>query len=231
MRARLTHWTEHSTAACAVMLLLLLVGCSETDPHNEGQSGAPENNGQPLPQSEHEWQDLYLEMLSERAAYNRRFGMEHPPDDVEFVRFIRSDEFGRIHSECIRGQGFQAEETFDGGIAFGDVLQDQYVALLEAEYRCLAQYPVHPRYHEPFDEGQIRILYDYDVTVLTPCLEAEGYFPGTPPSWETYLGTFGTGDHWMPYAAVQPDNDAEWQEINQLCPQSPPLVDLYGNRD
>ncbi len=223
-------WLRSPAVGSALALVLLVAGCSGSDTGGGDESGAPGQSGS-LPQVDEKWHDLYLEWLAERAAELQASGMENVPDDVEFVRFIRPDEYGSVHAECLREQGFEARERFAGVVEFGEVPPDREVALLEARYRCLVQYPVHPRYLQPFDERQIRVLYDYNVNVLKPCLEAAGHDPGEPPSWETFLATYDTDDQWVPYDGVRTRDRAEWEEINKRCPQIPPLDELYDEAD
>lgn len=212
------------TVACT---LVLLASCSDGDAPSEGPPvSSPLPTLPPPPETGHDWEQLYRDRLAQRAEF---LGLDDPPTDVGFVQFIRADDYGRVHSECLRGQGFPAEETFDGGIEFGSVPQEQLDARRAAEYRCHAQYPIHPRYYLPLSEEQIRLTYDYRVEVLAPCLHEQGFDPGEPPTWETFLATFDTQDEWFPYSVVEPDaGTVSWEEINELCPQSPPSQDLYG---
>ncbi|HEY8452598.1 MAG: hypothetical protein FWJ70_16410 [Micromonosporaceae bacterium] len=176
---------------------------------------------------EAEWMALYEKELAERAGELRLRGVD-VPTDAEFVRFIEPDEYGRVHSACLRDQGFEAEETFDGGVQFGDVPSELASAQQQAMYRCEVMYPVHPRYSLPLTDGQIRVIYDYFVGPLVDCLTAEGYDVPAAPPWETFLADHNSPKGaWHPYDAVDPTTEAQWQQINEKCPQSPPLADLY----
>ena len=171
---------------------------------------------------------LYEAEVERHANLLREQGYE-PPTDAEFVRFIEPDEYATVHVECLQRQGIPARATFDGGIKFGDIPDDQAQAQHEAIHRCEVMYPVHPRYSLPHTPEQIRITYDYYTETLVPCLAAEGYDVGTPPSWETFLASYGTPNQWVPYASVDAPTEQEWERINTVCPQSPPLEELYGD--
>jgi hypothetical protein len=155
------------------------------------------------------------------------------PADVEFVRYISPDDWGRVHAQCFRDHGIDAAETFDGGISFERVpedLPDRERVIQEAEYRCLVMYPVHPRYRQPLSPAQIRVIYDYYIDSLVPCLRRRGLGIPDPPEWETFLARFETSHEWTPYQFVTwaSYSDEEWQALNEDCPQHPPLSAIYG---
>lgn len=85
------------------------------------------------------WAALRDQALAEEAA---ALGVEVPAD-VEFVRYLHIDEYAPVIAECVREQGFDATATSDGGVAFGQVPQDQGTALHTALIQCKAMYPVH----------------------------------------------------------------------------------------
>ncbi len=158
---------------------------------------------------------------------------ESLPEDAQFVRYVNSEEWGEVYADCVRSMGFQAQVMRDGSVLFGDVPGDQQGALKEAGDRCDAMYPTHPRYEEPHDDEQMAILYDYLVRDLTGCLRGEGYEVTEPPSLETFIAQhrnprdFVDGP-WSPYRDLRAPTTEEWYRINETCPQSPPLDQLYG---
>lgn len=208
-----------------VLAIAIVAGCTADAPGSQSSAtGAGESD---LPQ-EPDWMVLYEQELAAFEGLLREQGLE-VPTDAEFVRFIEPDEYGRVHAECMREQGFDAEETFDGGVSYDAVPPDQAGAQQQALYRCQVQYPVHPRFTQPLTEDQIRLVYDHFVGFLVDCLTDEGYEVPAAPSWETFLADYHSqGGAWHPYDAVEPTSDAEWQEINEKCPQNPPLEELYS---
>lgn len=223
------------TAVVCGAVLALLVGCAGGDVGG----GDGELSDGPAP----DWDQLNRQHMEQLAEEFEVVNGRPAPTDVEFVRFIEPAEFGRVTAECVRDQGFEAKETFDNGISFGDVPEEQGLALNEAVYRCNVAYPVHPQYREPVTEQQIRVTYDYYVDVLSRCLTREGYQVPPAPSWETFLADYGTDRMWYPYQVVEPpydrpadyqaagyDNERDWwRSINETCPQSPPPEELHGD--
>lgn len=200
-----------------VALVVMVAGCTAEPDSEADQSGGPPD-----------WEQLYLEEVESLAASFEQENGQPAPDDAEFVRFIESSEYGEVHAECIREQGFGAEATFDHGVEYDPVPPEQGVALHEAIFRCQVAYPVHPRYSLPWTDEMIRTLYDYYVDELVPCLTAEGYTLQEAPSWESFLADYGTERTWTPYAVVDAGTPEEWQQINETCPQGPPSEELFG---
>lgn len=207
-------------------IALALAGCSGADPPLSGGPGTAEQQGQ-----QPDWDAMRDRQLADLVKRWRAMGhLRTLPTDVKFVRYLRPDEFGVVRADCMKKQGFDAVPTTDGGIEYVDIPNDQAEAQTLARYRCEVMYPVHPRYSMPLDERQHRLIYDYYVTKLVPCLRAHGYDPGAVPSVETFLATVNTKQSWSPYAAVndrQPSK-AEWEAINRDCPQSPPVEEIFG---
>lgn len=202
-------------AMLAMVVAAVLAGCT-----------GEENGSGDLPQ-EPDWTAMYQAEVTRSESELRQDGIE-PPNDAEFIRFIEPGDYGRVHSDCIREQGFDATMTFDGGVHFGEIPEEQAPAQRQAIHRCLVMYPTHPRYTVPLSEEQIRVMYDYYVGPLTECLAGGGYQVEAAPSWETFLEHHGTPMAWIPYHAVDAQTPEEWEDINQLCPQNPPLEELYG---
>lgn len=135
---------------------------------------------------------------------------------------------------CLTEQGIPARHSGDGGVIFGSIPQEQNLLQAEAMYRCLVRFPTHPMYLEPLTDKQLTLLYGYLLDDLTACLEAEGYeVPSSPPSLEVFIASYNDprASSWHPYPddprLRQPD---EWNRLNLVCPQNPPLDVLYGNQ-
>jgi hypothetical protein len=216
------------SAALALVMALSVAACSV----GGAASGVADTPGSPSPsfaespEVDRDWDALRDQALAQEA---QALGVE-VPDDVEMVRYISIDEFGVVRARCLTEQGFQATATFDGGLTFTPVPDDQGEAQRIASMRCAVMYPVHPRYHQPPTEAQLRITYDYYVDELVPCLAAAGYDAGEPPTWETFRATYFDDGSWTPYRGVVATNPdpAAWQEINETCPQAPPTERLFG---
>lgn len=91
--------------------------------------------------------------------------------------------------------------------------------------------PGAPRCQEPTTNEQIRITYEYYADGLIPYLRRERLQVGEVPTWETFREHYSTENHWSAYQVVidagATDRPAEWQAINETCPQAPPLDDLF----
>jgi hypothetical protein len=209
----------------ALVAGLGLAGCSDDD-GQESPVGNDSTDVHELPDAP-DWEQLYLDEVEILREEFELITGELPPNDVEFVRFIDVDDYGRVHAECVRGQGFEAEESWDGGVSYGRVPPEQSLASHTAIYRCHIAYPVHPRYFLPRTEEQVRVVYDYFVDELVPCLAELGYEVSPAPSWEAFLADEGSQGQWFPYLDVDPPSDQEEREVNEACPQNPPLEALF----
>ncbi len=204
------------------LTMLLAAGCTS-------DSAQGEVDDTPDPAQAGDWMAMYEEYAAQQAESLRSRGVE-VPTDAEFIRFIERDEFGPVHAECLREQGFEAESTPDGLAVGGPgVPDDQHDAHWQATYRCRIAYPVHPRFRVPMTDAQVRVIYDYFVDELVGCLEGEGYEVAPAPSWEAFLAQWRSADpHWDPHDSVRAPNEQEHIRIREECPQRPPLVDVYG---
>ena len=198
-----------------------------------------------LPPEYAQWERPYQESLEETAINRERMNMSLPPVDAAFVRFVHPDDAGSVLAGCLREQGFEATVEWDGGVSYGSQSADQQPAMLVADFRCDVMFPVHPKYTMKHTETQIRIVYDFYVNELVPCLRAEGYDDIRPaPTWESFLSTYHSKEpHWFPFDAVSkrqeqlaadnggvlPANShAEWRRINEACPQGPSVARLFS---
>jgi hypothetical protein len=147
--------------------------------------------------------------------------------EVEFVRHLQQDEWATVQSGCMAEQGFpDVKPTPDGGLSFGDVPDSQGEAFWTSRYICFLKFPLDPKYSGPLTEDRLKVLYDYYVSSLIPCLEAEGYAISDPPSKSVFIDQYQEAS-WSPYLdAMNPSSQQEWYRINAACPQWP--VDFYG---
>jgi hypothetical protein len=222
-------WRPGGTVV-TVGLLLLVIGCV-ANPDDVTSADDSPSSGQEAASG---WDRLRDESNAEYGDRLLQEGqLDSLPDDVDFVRYITTGEYGETYAGCLREQGFDATVTPDGeGLRVGTVPADQSAALAAARYRCRVMYPVHPVFHQPLTDDQLATIYHHQVEFTADCLRREGYDIPTAPSLETFMaqrrGEAG-GDIWHPYSGVQPRSEDEWQRINQECPQSPPLTEVYGD--
>jgi hypothetical protein len=150
---------------------------------------------------------------------------EGSSDEIpDIVRWIRPDEFFDVFAECIESQGFEAEidrvHSMAGAVAVGP---EQEAAATHADTMCMAMYPTMPgREHADLSDQTKRILYDYVVEELVPCLADQGWDVGEVPSYEVYWDRQDSTDPWLAYG---PDL-ATWARnqglnIEAICPQEP----------
>lgn len=146
--------------------------------------------------------------------------------EVERVRLVSLEEWPTAMADCLTAQGYLAIAEGGGLSTAPPFGQEEPYAV--AYYVCSVEYPINPREMIPLVEDQIRYLYDYYTTVMTPCLEAEGYEVPEPPSRQTFISTYGQPGSWAPYRLVAEaaSSQEEWDRINRLCTQTPP--ELFG---
>jgi hypothetical protein len=161
--------------------------------------------------------DPLLAQLLERSW--RDFSVRHPEverPEVEVVEVMDVEDYQAQLASCVHDEGFP-EVTIDpmGGISYQGSQLDAYEL---AMYICQSRYPLDPKYYEPLTDAQLSTLYDYYVTELVPCLEAEGYPTSPPPSRQSYIDSYTT-EPWNPYTEVPGMPEPRWFHINEVCPQ------------
>lgn len=149
--------------------------------------------------------------------------LDRVPTDVSFVRYVHPDEQDRLRASCALKQGSHIDAS--------RAITTSGVRLpAEAEYRLQVMYPVHPSYRAPYTEKQIRVLYDYYVNTLVPCLRREGYDAGPLPSWEFFHANF-TPVPWSPYQRLSPVRTRmpieQFEALQSRCPPQPPIHALF----
>lgn len=121
--------------------------------------------------------------------------------------------------------GFAAEAQPNGMLA---VIQDdaQGMASDVAQWSCMVMYPLEEKYTRPFDEAQLKALYEYQTTTLTSCLREAGVEVSTAPSLEVFEQLWQTAEQWSPYLDVA-DSGLSMDQIYELattCPELPEHV-------
>lgn len=216
-------WVRQHLLPLAVGSLLVVAACATDSKHEDSPPRSlDEALGQALPPPSEE----DLRELAEQ------YGLDDPPQDVEFERYISTEEYAAVMVPCLTEQGIPVRALPDGGIGFDDIPLELAPLQMEAMYRCDARFPTHPLFAEPLDNDQLRRLYGYMVEDLLPCLEEEGYATPPPPSVETFIESYSDPEAyvWSPYPVEDPrlEQEAEWARLNEVCPQTPPLEVLYG---
>lgn len=150
-------------------------------------------------------------------------------DDVDG---LHPDEWAERYAACIREQGFAAEASPDGGVAYEPIAEAQAADLEAAADACDEQVQVASRYTEELDESQLRFLYQWYVTESVPCLEAEGLGGFDPPSEHVFVATYRE-QPWTPHLEVDGrlGPGAITQEIEARCPSVPDRDELADARD
>ena len=159
-----------------------------------------------------------LELIAELSEYT-----EEPP---EIVRWIRPDEVFDVRGSCYEEQGFglDADPVRNSAAAVGkDGTRGE--AEYHAEWICQAKYPVMPgREHSDLSDRTKRILYDYVVEELIPCLREHGYEGSYDdlPSYEAYWERMDTDSPWLAYnEELTAWSYEEGIDIEAFCPQEP----------
>ncbi|MEP6478088.1 MAG: hypothetical protein ABJB03_01750 [Rhodoglobus sp.] len=159
--------------------------------------------------------------------------LEHYPDaarpDVTLVRHVSLDERGAVIVDCLSEQGFPGGTAGPlGTYQIQDIPLEQDEAFMIATYVCDMKYPLDPKYEQPLTDSQLIALYAYLRDSLAPCLIALGFDIPPRPSEQTFVDTYRETGGWPIYEGVASavSDEAEWNAVNQQCPQVPP--DLYG---
>lgn len=164
------------------------------------------------------WEDTPEGWLS-WVAESRR--IDDPPE-VEVVRETRPEEIGELVAKCMQEQGFDAK-AFPDGSWETSAGPGQGEAVAMAEYVCIAQYPLQPKFYQPYDDDKLRQSYDWHVNTTIPCLQDLGYTTPEPPSVEVYIETYrARGEQWM----AQTAGDLPFETFDR-CPPEPSAAELF----
>ncbi len=167
---------------------------------------------------------------ADRAIYEKTlagwadvFGVVSPPV-YRVIRFINPEERETVQISCLTAAGYSADEQ--GGIA---VPPGQKQAFNDATYKCLAQYPVWPRYEKPWGRAQTEAQYEWDVRAYIPCLQKLGYTITDKPSKTVFVDTWNSTPFY-PFAQVDPGVN-EFDIAAKCGPQQAPGAVLYDGVD
>ena len=182
-----------------------------TADHGEGDLGA----GAPMPEpgmvTRVEWLSWHWH------------GEGEPPPLPPVVRTMAMEDSLVAWAECLTESGFEAQVK--DGIFESGYPQEQAQAYNEAEYLCKAQYPWDPKTYQPWNDEQLRVLYDYQTGDLAQCLAGLGYDQPAPPSFEKYVADYrgNVSPRWFPLDGVPLNRQGG--AVEQTCPVQP--ADLY----
>ena len=174
--------------------------------------------------SDQERSEAYAELLDQSwQRVSSQFPDAERPE-VELVRYVDQNEWAEVTVSCLVEQGVDAKVSTDGqgGYEMAGV-EGQLLPMEIAIYTCNARYPTDPALTLPLTEAELDFVYDYYVNVLNPCLENEGVEITEAPSRQAFIDTYGASEGWWtPYEAVGTTGEEDWNQLNRVCPQSPP---------
>lgn len=116
-------------------------------------------------------------------------------------------------ASCLREAGWNVKT--DGS---ADITAEQRPAFMAAREACGATLgelaPV-----APLSEAEIRARYAY-LLEARDCLIELGYTIGAPPTLDRFLDSYMSAP-WTPFSDFETTSQAEWDQVNQACPQAP----------
>jgi hypothetical protein len=127
------------------------------------------------------------------------------------------DEYIAAVASCLRDAGWNVKTDGVGGFS-ADITAEQRPAFLAARESCGAALGEPPPL-APASEAEIRARYAY-LLEARDCLIDLGYTIGEPPTLELFLESYTSGP-WSPFNDLAPTSQAEWDQVNQACPQIP----------
>lgn len=129
-----------------------------------------------------------------------------------------------LQAQCLNDNGYAVAVTPAGnGLDFENLPPDTNNEAMGVAMACLAG--LHLPDPVPLTEEQIRVFYDYYLE-LKDCLAGLGYGGPDPPAFEVFFDTFGDETMWMPFNALPSISAERFDEVNQECPEFPPLERL-----
>lgn len=196
--------------------VFLLAACSAGGSQD---LGGPQSTGVEGPSEE------YIAWTKE--WYGDLYGLTDLPE-VEFIRYVPSEELDFVIRQCVIDQGFPAPD----GVNF-DVPPENQENMYLAQYVCARQYAIDGKYLGEWTDEQTRLQYQWTVEYLIPCLEVRGYSISEPPSEAAFIDGWNNGGAFFPFQQVALDvpggeHGVEWDELERACPQQIPLSIAYG---
>lgn len=157
--------------------------------------------------------------------------LDEVPELPPVIREVAPEEQTEVYISCMGEYGYvvRLDEVSGGRVVEWDL--DQAESYWTAGYMCAAQYPLTPKYYQPYNAEQLRMLYDWQLEEAIPCLEGLGFtITEEPPTFESFYGEYAmTGAVvWLAHRYV----DGEIQNDTQdLCPPRPPTEVFFAPLD
>lgn len=162
-------------------------------------------------------------MSREEWALMSWFGDGDPPPLPTLIREVGYEEELEVLASCLTDRGFPVVWDEDGnGMRSEAGSAEQSEAFSVAYYECRAQYPLEPKYYQPYNDAQLTAWYRHLVGDATECLASQGYVvTERPPSQETWISHYRSGEYglWHPFFDAVPE--AELNDIDDTCPMQP----------
>lgn len=206
------HRGQAAVVVLTGLLVWALVGCAQAETLPPPPSVAPLTSDQAEQIASQE-----LEQFAERSRQTFP-GISLP--DVDRVRFVSSEEYAAVVSQCLIDQGYGAHPNDTGGIKFDLVPEEQVEAQEVAFYVCQAKYPLDPKYVQPINDERLTWLRDYFEQVLVPCYAEHDVTTSPVPSAQTFIESWGTQNQWVPLRGVSIE-PAQQEALEEDCPTVP----------
>lgn len=161
--------------------------------------------------------------------YGDFYGLTDLPE-VEFIRYVPSEELDFVIRQCVIDQGFPAPD----GVNF-DVPPENQENMYLAQYVCARQYAIDGKYLVEWTDEQLKMQYRWLNEYLIPCLEDRGYPISEVPTEASYMDTHETAAQFLPFQEIQIDTESQdynvaWAELERECPQQVPLAIAFGDQ-
>lgn len=163
-----------------------------------------------------------------KLAQLARQGKIKNPPRVDLIRWTTVDDNATTMANCLTKAGFTAEAVGQAWEFPDGIPASQESAYNLTEYRCYAQYSLHPKYTVDWTDDQLGLVYDYDYESLVPCLTTHGITTTPAPTRATFIAGWRTGDRWEPFQQAVITNPDRERELTEICPEFPSSEDLYG---
>jgi hypothetical protein len=144
------------------------------------------------------------------------------PPKPEYVYTAPADWPATI-VRCMNARGYENYVSDDFSVSPGSGLASEQEQI--DFFDCQTTYQVDPRLYGIFGGEMLEYLYDYNRSVLVPCLEAHGVEVEIVPPREEAAVVGGDYQGWNPYYWMydrfDPVNDARDRYIYESCPPYP----------
>lgn len=151
---------------------------------------------------------------------------EPPPPLPPVIREITMEEATQVWGECMTEAGVPVTVYPDGTISW-EIAPGQAESVDAVEWTCKAQYPWSAKFYQPWNDEQLRVLYEFQTGAASECAAALGYPPPPPPSLEKFVADYrnGIAPRWFPLDGVPHQQIDLYQSVSDRCPVQP--EDLY----